>query len=84
MVTGPSGPSGPSGPTGVRGLTGPTGPQGAPGILTSYTVAELTGGSPVISPVPAGQMVYVSNGLAGRPFAVSTGSSWKYADGTNV
>jgi hypothetical protein len=53
-------------------------------VLTSYTVAELTGGSPVISPVPAGQMVYVSNGLGGRPFAVSTGSVWKYADGTNV
>jgi hypothetical protein len=53
-------------------------------VLTSYTVAELTGGSPAISPVPAGKMAYVSDGLGGRPFAVSTGSVWKYADGTNV
>lgn len=65
-------------------MTGPTGATGAPGVLTSYTVAELTGGSPAISPVPAGKMAYVSDGLGGRPFAVSTGTLWKYADGTNV
>jgi len=53
-------------------------------VLTSYTVAELTGVTPAINPNPAGQMAYVRNGAGGRPFAVSTGTLWKYADGTNV
>jgi Tfp pilus assembly pilus retraction ATPase PilT len=78
-----TGPTGYSGPTGTRGLTGPTGPTG-PGSLPSYTVSELTGPTPAINPNPAGQMVYVSNGLGGRPFAVSTGTAWVYADGTPV
>ena len=53
-------------------------------LLNTYTVAELTGVSPAINPNPAGQMAYVSNGAGGRPFAVSTGTLWKYADGTSV
>ena len=79
-----TGPTGYTGSTGVRGLTGPTGPTGTPGLLTSYTVAQLTGVTPAVNPNPAGQTVYVSDGAGGKPFAVSTGTLWKYADGTSV
>lgn len=44
---------------------------------------NLTGSSPTVT-APAGTIVYVPNGSAGRPIAISDGSTWFYADGTAV
>lgn len=46
--------------------------------LRSYTVATLPTAS------PAGRLIHVSDGAAGRRLAVSTGGGWSWTDGTAV
>lgn len=49
--------------------------------IPTYTVASV----PSAATAGAGAIIYVSNGLAGAPtVAVSDGTNWKSAAGTNV
>lgn len=51
--------------------------------LKSYTVAQLTGGTPLASS-HVGGMVYVSNGAGNKRLAISDGTDWRFPDGAVV
>ena len=68
----------------LANVKGPTGPTGSVSLLNSYTVSQLTGVTPSISPSPGGQLVYVSDGASNQYMAISNGTAWYYPSGTLI
>jgi len=68
----------------MANVRGPTGPVGSVSLLNSYTVSQLTGVTPSISPSPGGQLVYVSDGATNQYLAISNGTAWYYPSGTLI
>jgi hypothetical protein len=68
----------------MANVQGPTGPAGSVSLLNSYTVSQLTGVTPSISPSPGGQLVYVSDGASNQYMAISNGTAWYYPSGTLI